>query len=397
LRCFEGGGWYEIWEDFGLSSGGRAPPRLRRGEAGIARGFYVRIETTQGIKLLDFPQTVSFTITNACNLQCQMCGQWSKEGYMRSRGSGRKAELGLSDWKRLADELAAHDMHSVLLRGGEAFLFPEIIPLLEYLRRKDIFVSIDTNGTQLGRFAADLVRIGNMHLTVSVDGPEAIHDSVRGMQGCFERIRRGLERLREVEKKTGNTLSKSITFTISPYSYQGLGKIPEVARSLGVSSICIVPYYYIPQAVGLKYEQELRANFGSEAFSWKGFHHETSGVDGGEFALQLRNYHASLGEIADYPYMPMTEEEYRTWFRDAITPVGPQSCSNVEGLIDIQPTGEANFCVDFPDYSIGNARDSTIAELWNSPRAGKFREYRRKQPLAVCHRCGAKYMAEIRG
>ena len=25
-------------------------------------------------------------------------------------------------------------------------------------------------------------------------------------------------------------------------------------------------------------------------------------------------------------------------------------------MIDIQPNGETNFCVDFPDYSIGNVK-----------------------------------------
>jgi MoaA/NifB/PqqE/SkfB family radical SAM enzyme len=345
---------------------------------------------------MDFPQSISLTITNACNLQCRMCGQWSREGYMRSRRNLLREELELADWKRLVDELAAHEIRSLLLRGGEVFLFPEIIPLLEYIHGKGIFISIDTNGTQLERFAGDIARIGNIHLTVSVDGPEAIHDSVRGMQGCFERIRRGLTRLKEEEQRSGITVSKSITFTISPYSYRSLGKIPETARNLGISSVCIVTYYYVPRAAGLKYDREMREHFASEAFSWRGFHHETSGVDGDGFAVQLRNYHASLGEITDYPYMPLTEEEYRTWFRDAISPVGPLACSNVEKLIDVQPSGEASFCVDFPDYSIGNVSESTIAELWNSPRAEKFREYRRKQPLAVCYRCGAKYMSEIR-
>jgi MoaA/NifB/PqqE/SkfB family radical SAM enzyme len=345
---------------------------------------------------MEFPQSISLTITNACNLQCRMCGQWSREGYMRSRRNLLREELGLADWKRLVDELAAHEIGSLLLRGGEVFLYPEIIPLLEYIHGKGIFISIDTNGTHLERFAEDIARIGNIHLTVSVDGPEAIHDSVRRMSGCFRRIRAGLDKLREEEKKTGKALSKSITFTISPYSYRGLGKMPEVAKSLGIKSLCIVPYYYVPQAVGLKYERELREHFFCEAFSWKGFHHETSGVDTDEFAEQLRAYHADLGEITDYPYMPMTEEEYRTWFRDAVTPVGPQSCSNVEELFDIQPSGEANFCVDFPDYSIGNVRESTIAELWNSRKAERFREYRRKQRLAICYRCGAKYMSEIR-
>jgi MoaA/NifB/PqqE/SkfB family radical SAM enzyme len=354
---------------------------------------------------MDFPQSVSFTITNACNLRCRMCGQWSEEGYMRptrrsDRGSRRAhqtAEMGLDDWKRLTDELAAHGIPGVLLRGGEVFLFPGIIQLLEYLRSKEILVSIDTNGTQLERYAADLVRIGNLHLTVSVDGPEEIHDSVRGVKGTFRRVREGLARIAEAERKSGKALSKSITFTISPYSYRGLGKMPALAKAFGIQTICIVPYYYVPQAAGLRYERELRENFGCEAFSWRGFHHEESGVDTDAFLPELRTYRATLGGIEDYPYLRMSEEEYRTWFYDAQTPVGPTACANVEKLIDIQPSGEANFCVDFPDYSIGSVRESTIAELWNSPRAEKFREYRRKQPLAVCYRCGAKYMAEIRG
>jgi MoaA/NifB/PqqE/SkfB family radical SAM enzyme len=346
---------------------------------------------------MEFPQSISLTITNACNLQCQMCGQWSREGYMRSRRNLLQEELGLADWKRVVDELAAHEIRSLVLRGGEVFLYPEIIPLLEYIHGKGIFISIDTNGTQLERFAGDIARIGNIHLTVSVDGPEPIHDSVRGLQGCFERIRRGLARLKEEEQRSGITESKSITFTISPYSYRGLGKMPEVAKSLGIKSICIVPYYYVPQAMGVKYEKELRENFSSEAFSWRGFHHEESGIDPDVFLTQLRTYRSTLGGIEDYPYMRMSEEEYRTWFGDAQTPVGSTACANVEKLIDIQPSGAANFCVDFPDYTFGNIRESTIADLWNSPRAEKFRQYRRKQPLAVCYRCGAKYMAEIRG
>jgi MoaA/NifB/PqqE/SkfB family radical SAM enzyme len=84
------------------------------------------------------------------------------------------------------------------------------------------------------------------------------------------------------------------------------------------------------------------------------------------------------------------------WFKDPLTPVGSLNCMNVEKLIDIQPDGAANFCVDFPDYSIGNVKDASIAEIWNSPRAAQFRQYRRGTPLAVCYRCGAKYISEIK-
>lgn len=346
---------------------------------------------------MDFPQSISLTITNACNLRCRMCGQWSTEGYMHGRKEGLKQELTLADWKRLVDEIAAHGVSSVLLRGGEVFLFSDIVELLEYINAKGIFISIDTNGTMLKKHAADIVRIGNVHLTISVDGPEEIHDQVRGVAGCFSRIRENVALLNEVEKSSRRHLSKSITFTISPYSYTGLGVMPDVARSLSINTICIVPYYYFPEAVGKRYENEMRENFGCPAFSWRGFHHESSGVDPDEFRGQLRGYLATLGNIYSFPYMPLSEDEYRTWFSDPISPVGPTHCTNVEKLIDIQPHGEANFCVDFPDYVIGNVSEATIEEIWNGKRAARFREYRRKKPLAVCYRCGAKYMSEIGG
>lgn len=98
----------------------------------------------------------------------------------------------------------------------------------------------------------------------------------------------------------------------------------------------------------------------------------------------------------NFPYMPFSEEQYKLWFRDCFTPVDSTACQNVENLMDIQPDGSANFCVDFPDYSFGNVKTATIKELWNSPPAQKFREYRRKQPLAVCPRCGGKYISEIK-
>lgn len=344
---------------------------------------------------MDFPQSISLTITNTCNLRCLMCGQWSEEGYMHTGNENFQQRMKLADWKRVVDEVAEYQIGSVLLRGGEPFLFPGIIELLEYIHGKGMFIAIDTNGTMLKKYAADLVRIGQIHLTISVDGPEEIHDQVRGVPGCFQKIRDGVVHLHEVEKIQGSQIGQSINFTISSYSYKGLGAMPDVARSLGIGTLSIVPYYYVPNEIGQQYAQELTEHLSCAAFSWSGFHHEDSGVDIDEFQVQYRTYLGKLDGIYNFPYMALSEAEYTTWFSNSLTPIGSTQCSNVEKLIDIQPTCEANFCVDFPDYSIGNVQEATIQELWNSERARRFREYRRKQPLPVCYRCGAKYMSEI--
>lgn len=306
-----------------------------------------------------------------------------------------KQKLGLADWKRLVDELASHKVGAVLLRGGEPLLFPKIIELLEYINRRGLFVSVDTNGTQLAKYAADIVRIGNIHLTISVDGPEEIHDEVRGVKGCFKKIQDGIAQLNELEKKSGTEISKSICFVISPYSLKGLGEMPNVARNLSIKTVAIVPYYYVTEKMGREYEKVMREQLGCPAFSWYGFHHESSGVDFSEFREQYRKYLENLNNLCSFPYMPFSENEYQTWFAGAATPVGLQRCRNSEKLLDIQPNGEANFCIDFPDYSIGNVLESTIESLWNGERADAFRRYRQATPLPVCHRCGAKYMSEL--
>jgi radical SAM protein with 4Fe4S-binding SPASM domain len=325
-----------------------------------------------------------------------MCGQWSEEGYILNRTIDTSERMGLQDWKRLVDEITCHKIRFILVRGGEPFLFKGIIELLQYIHSKGIFLSVDTNGAFLDRYAEDLSRIGNMHITFSVDGPEEVHDQVRKVEGSFQQIKQSIALLTDLEQKCGNRISKSICFTISKYNYGVLGKMADVARSLSIPSVNIVPYYHFSNEIGTRYETELKENFGGEAFSWRGFHHEESGVEFDRFKEELRTYRASLGEIQDFPYMPLSEDEYKIWFQDQSTQVKSSTCLNVENLIDVQPNGEANFCVDFPDYSIGNVKQTTIDEVWNSPRANQFREFRRKKPLSVCYRCGAKYISEIK-
>lgn len=174
-----------------------------------------------------------------------------------------------------------------------------------------------------------------------------------------------------------------------------MGDLPDVARSLNIDSVNIVPYYYFSSETGSRYEKELEENFGCSTFSWKGFYSEGSGIDADLFLAQLKKYKEKLGEVSNFSFMPLTDKEYVNWFTEPYAEVGIKHCNNVENLIDIQPDGNANFYIDFPDYSFGNIKENTISEIWNSKTAEDFRNYRRKKPLAVCYKCGAKYITEL--
>lgn len=264
-------------------------------------------------------------------------------------------------------------------------------------------MSIDTNGTMLKDHLRDLVQFGDkLHLTFSVDGPEDVHDQVRGIRGTFGRMKENIRLLQKLEQDNGTKCSKSACFTISPYSYRGLGSLPDVIRSLGLESFSIVPYYYYSEAVGREYERKLREELGCEAYSWEGFHHETSGIDWEVFRNEYHQFLNNVNGLQVFPYMGSGKEgfqeaDYKLWFADCLSPVGSTTCYNVERFMDIQPSGDANFCCDFPDYCIGNIKDANISEIWNSDGAARFRNYRRQKPLPICGRCGAKYMSELGG
>lgn len=347
--------------------------------------------------MADFPEVISLTLTNTCNLRCRMCGQWGPTGYLNpgKKPDGKIPEpMPLARWLDLIDEAARLGVKVACVRGGEPFLFPGIIEVLRRLKERGLVVNVDSNGTVLEKYAEQVVEAKVDYVTLSLDGPEEIHDRVRGVPGTFRAAARGVKRLREAEKANGSgRILNSICFTISPDSLAGLPEMPGVVRSLDIGVICANPYYYFPEAVGREYEEVLRRELGCRAYSWRGFHREDSGVDPEEFLRAYREFQARLGDVQLYPFMPFSEEEYRDWFSGSPKMVGRFPCTNPLKLIDIQPSGDANFCVDFPDYVFGNVARKSIEEIWTSREAERFRKFIAARPLPICNRCGAKYMA----
>jgi MoaA/NifB/PqqE/SkfB family radical SAM enzyme len=345
-------------------------------------------------KLTDFPKVVSLTVTNRCNLRCRMCAQWSEEGYMLKRkpnDSYSGTVVPFDSLLKVVDEAHEYGV-PLIIRGGEPLLYPRIMDLLAYIKSKGMSLSLETNGVLLKKYAEALVKLKIDTMIISVDGPEEIHDHVRGVKGTFDKLRESLQELEIHENRYGYKIPRGITCTLSGYNYQGLGAMPDVVRALGVDVICIVPYYFIPEKQGLAYEKLMREEFSCEAYSWRGFHHEESGVDVDLFLGQLEEFISKLGELQSYPYMAFTDDEYREWYSRSDTTVHQARCNNIWGLLDVQPDGNVNFCVDFPDYAIGNVMESTLYQLWHSDHARRFRELRTKEEMPVCYRCGAKYM-----
>lgn len=79
-------------------------------------------------------QTFYLHLTYKCNLHCSYC-------YNKDIRKQQKEELSLDEWKDIIDKIA-NSATLIILTGGECLLYPEIVPLLKYIRQKCINTTI---------------------------------------------------------------------------------------------------------------------------------------------------------------------------------------------------------------------------------------------------------------
>lgn len=114
-------------------------------------------------------------LTEACNLQCRYC-------YRPPVATPRQMSFAVLA-QALKVARAAGLPFQVQLSGGEPTLVPELIAAaVEQIRplRPLATLGLQTNATCLTPALVDLLRDGQVQVGVSLDGPPAVHDALRG-------------------------------------------------------------------------------------------------------------------------------------------------------------------------------------------------------------------------
>lgn len=122
-------------------------------------------------------------LTTACNNRCAHCYQ-SRDRVVSMSGSLLRRSL---------DALAAVNCQQVVLLGGEPTLSPLLVDAVQETVRLGMEPLVVTNGTRLTPALIDeLASAGVSHVTVSIEGDEALHDEVTGRHGSYEESLRGV-------------------------------------------------------------------------------------------------------------------------------------------------------------------------------------------------------------
>lgn len=166
--------------------------------------------------------TIQWHITERCNSHCAHCYQ-----------TNRNIETTWSEMMEYIDKFRsfmAGKQGRFHITGGEPLLHPNIWQLLTHLRQ-DYAVALLTNGTLIDEASANkLADLDLRYVQVSLDGGEAIHDSIRGA-GNYQKVLRGTRYLVNAGVKV------YVSFTAHRHNYRDLKVVAETARDMGVFKV----------------------------------------------------------------------------------------------------------------------------------------------------------------
>lgn len=339
-----------------------------------------------------YPESVTLFLTHRCNLKCRMCGQWGREGVTGKQDAKYiNSEIATEDMKKIIDDLAAF-RPNITLFGGEPLFYRGFAEIVRYIKSRGMHCLLITNGSMIEEFAGDIVESGLDELNVSLDGSERLHDEIRGLPGLFEKIVKGLEKVRLI--KAGMKKLKPIVnlqCTITKYNYEHLEQLTAVAGRIGADSLTFHNLIFLDDGT-LERQKEFDGALGSVSADWEGFKF-SPGID-------PEVLHASIAKILSARHR-FSVDLYPNFSREALikyyTKTGyagegnPGRCLSPWIAAYIFPDGEVKPCLN-SSYSFGNVLTVKFSRIWNNEKAVKFRRYLKKNSIfPVCTRCTELY------
>lgn len=144
----------------------------------------------QGIPRL--PLDGRLDLTYRCNNNCRHCWLWLSPG-----DSQRHAELSLVEIQDIVNQARAMGCQAWSISGGEPMLRPDFTDIFDYITRKSVTYSINTNGTLITPAIAQLLRRKGKKMVALYGATAEIHDHVTRTPGSFEATMRGFTYLIE--------------------------------------------------------------------------------------------------------------------------------------------------------------------------------------------------------
>ncbi len=294
-------------------------------------------------------EELAVELTVYCNLQCRMCSVWE----IKEHGVPRELALQL-----LADARAL-GARTFIPCGAESFMRKDFVELVEaadalgYTSQE-----IVTNGTMITAAHLDrLEKLRSVKLHVSIDGPKAVQDDLRG-EGVFDKC---VALVREARRRG---IWVGLSGVILRETLGHLGHLVELAAELGVTEVSYQPFQMEisgPNKDLVRFR--LKKNQRAELVERLGAVRELAAARG------VRVYTDSLFDVIP---------EY---LLEGTRPIPKGGCYLPSKFLLVNYTGEVYPCFFMREEAIGNVYKDRLADLWHGPVQKKLNE------LALDEKC----------
>jgi radical SAM protein with 4Fe4S-binding SPASM domain len=316
------------------------------------------------------PNGVVLEPTQRCNLRCKMCHQdrvaLSKQG-----------ELTLEQIVAFFNRNT--QLKKISLIGGEIFVRRDIVAVIRHLNRnRDIVLS--TNGTLVGNSEIETLRNCKRVFTVciSLDGTRAVHDSIRGVDGAYDRAIRTIEGLAPF-------LPVTVNCVILNENLECLTEVVNICASMGVKKIKLELERKFPEGVIDQTLDEFKLQSDELPIASKE-RAETYCLNTlRDRLVECRDQGKKQGIYVtfDPPYLM---DEIEACCSGNIRTKKKCICDNLRRAV-IAPNGDLVHCFIIRKI-FGNILHDSFDEIWNSETANRFRLPLLQNNLTpLCERC----------
>jgi MoaA/NifB/PqqE/SkfB family radical SAM enzyme len=344
------------------------------------------------------PEWLILCINNFCNLKCRMCdvgiGERASVFYANMIGDD-PGSMSLDLLKRVLDSaMEFRPLPKIGLAFTEPLNHARILDFCKEISSRSFYSSMTSNGFMLPQRAEGLVQNGLDDITISVDGPPELHDTIRGRKGSFARLYDGITKLKEARERSGkNTPFIRISGTVNDLNYLHLRDLLEALAPLRPDHINIGHLSFITPEM---------ADAHNAIYSGD-FHVGRSSI--GQMDLDVIDPVLLAGEIATakkfaarqdpplrFTFHPdlNTPEELERYYHRPEEYTGGHKCTDPFKMMMVNTDGGVipahSRCYNYP---VGNVNDTSLAQIWNNARYLAFRQvlHQAGGTLPACTRC----------
>ncbi len=131
-------------------------------------------------------------LTYRCNNNCRHCWLW-----LPSNSQKRGEELPLSEIQRIVTEARQMGCQTWAISGGEPMLRSDFAEIFDYITRKSVSYSLNTNGTLISPEIAKLMTRKGKKMVALYGATAKVHDGITRNAGSFDATMQGLAYLKE--------------------------------------------------------------------------------------------------------------------------------------------------------------------------------------------------------